>query len=206
MKNIFKFMSMALVASALMVACGDKDDENTDTTTTPQQTASLTVKFGTLEYTPASHEAYTSNYDQYGIVEFYGGQNENSYPFFDMMFDVASTGTKTFEAQTGTQYEGTDSAYVYYTRPNATWQETGIYGIDYYEKEGIQLSQQDIRGDWEAVSATINVTGFDLNTLVTSFTLNATMFDYYSWMYGIVNDATDCDTKDLTITAANFAF
>ena len=65
MKNIFKLLGIALMASALMVACGDDPVEPTDTTpdtpVTPPTPTNLTIKWGGALQTIGFDEGVWSN-------------------------------------------------------------------------------------------------------------------------------------------------
>lgn len=204
MKNIFKFMGIALMAGALMVACNPDPDPEPEPDTTPVNpqpvTPSINVTFGTATWSAGVAQVSTANHAQYSIEEFYIAKEAQSYPFIDMLI-TSVPGTYTIEAEHGTQYEGTDSSYTYWAWP----QSMEVYSFDYYEAQYVSVGQS-YYGDWRPYRVVLNMGSFDLNTLTASFTINANMYDFYSWYYMVVNDVEEADTKDLSIVVNNFVF
>jgi len=92
MKNIFKMMGIALMACSLMVACGNKDeDEPIDTTpvTPPAPTSSVKVVWDGVEQTLGFTDAYQSSQSE-KLFWFEGAKslvnNEYEYPAFVVPF------------------------------------------------------------------------------------------------------------------------
>ncbi|MBQ8703547.1 MAG: hypothetical protein IJ524_04160 [Bacteroidales bacterium] len=217
MKNIFKFLGIALMASAMMVACGEK--ENTDPTdTTPTvnptpdptpATASIDVTFGATQWSTDANSAallYTGYISQYNVIEARVFKTAQQYPFFDYTGTITG-GTYELSATTGIQNEGTDSAYVYYSWPNDASYISIFYADDNYFAYSTNSQGNAIyTGDWHPVTAKVTINAFDANTLKTTFSIEATMYDYESWYYMEVNDATDADTKTFKATINDYQF
>ncbi len=207
MKNIFKFLGIALLASSMLIACGkDNEEDNngnnpTDTTpVTPQPQTSAKVTLGTISWDAAIAEVFTGNYEQYSLNEYYLYKtSQQEFPFIEMMMQ-ATPGTYNVTAELG-QADG----YTYYG-----WQSMDIYDINYFEANVFQSQtssgQTVYRGDWRPVSAELTVTSFDLNSLTASYNLTATMYDFASWYQDLVTNAEDADTKDLTVAVNNYVF
>jgi hypothetical protein len=209
MKNIFKFMAIALVSSSMLFACGDKDNENDNNgennNTTPTNTVKVT--FGNINWEAASAQIYTGNLDEYGLVEYILAKDANAqtYPMVDIMV-TATNGEYTTEATSEFETEDPNypDGYTYYTFGDAN-----IYSIDYYNTTAVQVNTASgtaIRGEWRGKSATLKVTAFDANALTASFNLTAVLYDYNSWYHGQVINAEDADEKDMTIVANNYKF
>lgn len=205
MKNIFKFLGIAVLACGMMVSCGkDNPEEGTDTTPVnpqPQNTTSAKVTLGTISWDAAIAEVFTGNYDQYSLNEYYLYKtSKQEFPFIEMMMQ-ATPGTYNATATLGQA----DAGYTYYG-----WQSMDIYDLNYFEANVFQSQtssgQTVYRGDWRPVSADLTVTSFDLNSLTASYNLTATMYDYASWYQDLVTNAEDADTKDLTVAVNNYVF
>ena len=201
MKNIFKLMGIAVLACGMMVACNkpeNEDPNNPDTPDTPDTpTVPLKVTFGNSEYVPAEAYVYTGNYEEFKLNEYMLAKTSTEeLPIIDMIIS-ALPGTYTNEA-TSEMQDGGYTAYVW-------GQSYDLYNIEYYDANPIQ-TQSGVYADWQPVTASLTVTSFDINTLKASYTLTATMYDFYSWIYGMVDNCEDADTKELRIVANNFTF
>lgn len=209
MKNIFKFLGIAVLACGMMVAC-TKDDPETNPTNDnggnggndnpPATTSSAKVTLGSISWDVALATAYTNNYESYGLVEYMLCKTTaQEYPFVDMMI-AANPGTYSAQAELG-QADG----YTYYG-----WQSMDIYDINYFEATIFQQQTQSggtiYRGDWRPVTASLSVSAFDLNTLAATYELNATMYDFASWYQDLVTNAEDAETKDMNIKVNNYTF
>jgi hypothetical protein len=148
MKNIFKFMGVALLAcSMIMVSC-KKDDENSNE-------SKLTVNHGTTAFDAASVQAvdYTAN----GYITLYGfksasaGQN-----------DIFVQGYLESSVVSGATYESTDGDIMNYRDPSIIFTDT----------EGI-LNPETPGGDYWGIytlpsTFVENITAVDLNALTMS--------------------------------------
>ena len=210
MKNIFKIMGLALMASSMIVACDPKDDEPTPTPEPdPQPTKMAKVTFGSNSWNAEVAEILTQYYDQYGINEYVLYETEDALPFVDL-FVSAIPGTYQHEA---TEREGSWSGgdFIAYAW-DVTGQYTDMLNIEYWDSEERIVTGQDQQGNttysagWRPVSANLTVTSFDASTLTASFKLTATMYDYYSWAKDIVVNAPDADTENLVVEVKDYVF
>ncbi len=196
MKNIFKFMSMALVASALMVACGDKDDENTDTTPTPEPPTiaeGFNVTFDGNAWTPTTQNIRAS--EQYQAMLIMGYTGDNQMPMVDMM-------TYQYGVSEGS---GTASEQGY------TGDNDAIYSLDYYDQGALfsvdsETGETSYYGDWWIKEGTFSVTAFDATNLTMTATCNATMFDATACFVNQTATVATAPTKALTFTLGNVEF
>lgn len=191
MKNIFKFMGIALMACSLTMVSCSKDEET--------ESAGCKVTFGNTSWEPSVAQIYTANYAQYGVNEYIMFKTEESFPYVDMMI-TGTPGTYEHEATRG--YNDEDG-YSYYQWQTQQSQSIELYNIEYFENT---YASQNYDADWQPVSANLKVNSYDANTLTASFTLNATMYDFYSWNTGAVNDAEEADTKNLEIKVNGYTF
>lgn len=201
MKNIFKLFSIAAIACGMMVACGGNDEpEGPNTPDTPSNTPTAKVTLGSISWDAAIAEVYTANYAQYGLNEYsFYKTSKQEYPFVDLMIQ-ATPGNYTVNAELG-QAEG----YTYYS-----WNSMDIYDVNYFEANVFAQQTSSggtvYRGDWRPVTATLNVTAFDLNSLTASYELTATMYDFASWYQDLVTNAEDADTKPFSVNVVNYVF
>ena len=208
MKNIFKLMGIAFLACGMMAACGGKDDPENDTPDNPQPQQNdpyAKVTFGASNWEASVAQCFSANMASFGVEEFTLMKEQGNMPIVDMLIK-ATPGTYSAESTVGQVNPGEDENY-----PNGyNYYEWGggaddIYSLTYFEANTIQ-TQNGVTGDWKAKTATVTVSAFDLNTLTASFNLTATMFDYYSWYYGDVDNATDTDEKPLTVSVNKYQF
>lgn len=206
MKNIFKFMGIALMAGAMMVACNPDTPEPEDTTPdtpTPQPTVSAKVTFGSVSWDASVAEVFTGNYANFGVNEYIMFKTADSYPYCDLMIS-AQPGTYQHEATLGTAEQG----YTYYqwqTGQSASEMYLPLYSIKYFEAQAFQ-GQNTITSDWLPVSANLTVTSYDATNMIATFTLTATMYDYASWYQDLVTNAEDADTRDLEVKVVSYKF
>ena len=155
MKNIFKFLGIALMASAMMVACGDKENtDGTDTTpvTPPAPTSSFTMNFDGTAYTIIDFQAVDHTSDGY----------------------ITVYGYTTAQGENGIYTNGFLEATVV---SNATYQSTGGDIMNFRDPSFIYVDVDGLLGDpntsywgWNCSSSTFveNVTAVDLNALTMS--------------------------------------
>lgn len=202
MKKIFKLMAIAMIAVSLptFVACGD-DDEDDDDNNNNTPTASAKVTFGSDSWDASTGLMYTGYAQNYNLIEARLFKVENSLPYVDMMITTVPGSYSAQITTTNLDQDGNDLGYTYS-------QGTGsmeIYDVQYGQQTQVQTSSS-YKGDWGLISATLKVDACDLNALTYSATLNAVMYDYYSWMNELVNDVEDADTENLTVSMNNYAF
>lgn len=187
MKNIFKFMSMALVASALMVACGDKNENNEDTTpSTPvTPTTVKTVNFDGSEWTAAG--IYMEDYSSYGLyywsVE--GGSNTTDPMTFGYSGNNAG---RTYELDN--QSSGTAGYYYWMYLRNDD---------DYTEAMASDSTMKEYP-NWQPYTAINNFQAFDANAKTVTMTVNAQVFDLAAYNQG------EQIIKQLTVTLKDAAW
>ena len=203
MKNIFKFLGVAAMACSLMVACGSDDPENgTDTTpvTPTPATPTINVTFGSNSWEGSVAQLYTGYVSEYNLMYTRIFKEANSLPYVDMMGSI-TPGTYTAAIETATAYEGTDSAYTYEAGSNSM----DLYDVQYGEQTQLQ-TQNGYTADWHFLNGTLTVSACDMNALTASYKLDATLYDYYSWAYALVNDVEDADTQSLVVDVKNYTF
>ena len=180
MKNIFKFMGIALLASSMMVACGDKDnsDDNGGNTNIPE---GLSITLGGQVFLPEVEELQivTSN-NNIGIFAF---ESEESYiPGFEAIIKHGTTGTFTESINADGEFASGDIFYAF---------------VDAYLYRG-----QEIYGDWWAKSHKTTIDVLDLNSLKATFSTEGVMFDANT---AFVEEAgiENADTQSFTVSAGN---
>lgn len=171
MKNIFKFLSIALVAGAMMVACNpDNENGNTDTTPVNPQpqpqpaTPSASATFAGAEYNfPVQTGMYVASY---GISAFdfftSGGSITEGMPGCEIYTSLTSAG------------QGSATLDVSGSRPVLDGDPSVL---EFYMNTYLSDQQGYAYGDWWGETAEINMTAFDMDNGKASFTVNATMFD-----------------------------
>ena len=140
-----------------------------------------------------------------GLIGFmiYKQESPSPYDMYTLGMAVSATpGRYTAYQQTATEYAGTDSAY---TCPAGSNDSNNIYNIEMCWNQPIRIGDV-VYGDWMFKSATYKLTSIDLNSLTFSFTLDAVMFDFYSWAFNSVMNWEDADTEPLQVHAANQKF
>lgn len=204
MKNIFKFLSIALVAGAMMVACNpDNENGNTDTTPVNPQpqpqpaTPSASATFAGAEYNfPVQTGMYSATY---GLTAFdfftSGGSITEGMPGCEIytLLTAAGQGTATLNTSGSLpQLEGDPAVLEFYMNTYLTNQSGTAYG------------------DWWGETAEINMTTFDMDNGKASFTVNATMFDALNSFVAEGNpDYVGFDAAEraqMTVTATNVPF
>lgn len=155
MKNIFKFMGIALMACSLTMVSCSKDEENETVA------EGINVTFDGESWTAAaSRNSYVASYDMIDI--FAGKTSIEDFPIFDECI-VASTPAGTYNS-TAAENNG------------AAAQLDGIHNyVEYYEERALSDGQNSF-GDWWAKQATTEITAVDLTALTISAKMNGTMF------------------------------
>ena len=201
MKNIFKFLGIAVLACGMMVACGDKtneeDNNNNNNNEQPQQTTPcFKVTFDGTEWDASVVKLTDQLYANYGLYVTRAFRTEGSFPYLEM-YTTGNAGDYTLTPDIRTAYEGTDSAYTYLYGLGTE----DLYSIGYGEAQQVGSNYQC---DWQALNGTVKISTFDFNNMKCSYTMDLTMYDYASWAYGMVNDVEDAATKSLKVNAYNF--
>lgn len=203
MKNIFKFMGVALMACSLMVACGPKDpEENTDTTpVTPEPTYSVTINWDGVNQDLGFKDAYQSTQSE-KLFWFEGAKGLDGqnlvFPAFYIPF---------WNGQSGML-----PAFLYsFLEPNDDGGYDTIDGNDYFALEvfnegGVEYTVGDQTytiGDYQYYNhhytAMPEVT-FDATALTLSVNVPVTMFDYAAAANG------QNIRKELDATFVNYPF
>ena len=226
MKNIFKFMGIALLAGGLMVACNHEETEEPDTTPTdttpvtpPAPQSSVDITWGGEAQTIGIVDAYKySSGSTVFILNAAQGLENGNYvlPIFRFGFDL----------DTDPQYGCTMTAQWYYgtsyINGNNLW-PTDVVEAAYYSSSYSQ--NMGIIGDWQldVVSAndfTLANAQFDATALTLTASTNLQMFyyqdliDYISSLDDPENYTNDdliaginaAEKKNLGISLVNYAF
>lgn len=205
MKNIFKFMGVALMACSLMVACGPKDpEENQDTTpvTPPAPSYSVTINWDGADQALGFKDAYQSTQQDGKLFWFEGakGMNGNNYEFPAFIIPF-------FNGE-----HGMYPAFLYqFLVPNENGGRDTVDGNNYFPLEvfnagGVEITEDGETytiGDYQYLrhnySAQPAIT-FDATALTLSCNVPVTMFDYAAAANG------QTVTKVLDATFVNYPF
>lgn len=191
MKNIFKLMGVALLASSMLfVAC--KKDENTDEPNTPQEE---TIADG-VSVTFNGGQAWANNagsgvvyFNQSGVLMFNFQAEANNFPMFDMVTSKLTSGTETEQCQTTGQQQGSFAG-------------GNMQYCEYYERTRLVDPDTNYYGDWWATEVTTDIRAIDLTNLTVTAKLSGTMFDAataFVSSYGGVGFA-DAPRADFVVT------
>lgn len=179
MKNIFKFMGLALIFSALTLTSCKKDEENE---TIPE---GVEVTFGNNATWTAAATSAITNGSLFQIVAYYA---ENQAPLAQFLGET-KTGNQSAEAIIETNEEG---GYTYH----AGWDNENMLA---YYLEDVQFYSQTGKTDWRALDINLKVNAYDATAMTIEGTLNTTMFNYASWYNDEVTNVEDAQTKNLTV-------
>lgn len=190
MKKAFKLFAMALVASAMVFACGEKDPEGDNNNPNDNNNPGgepapekIEVTFGPQSWTAQSAEAY---YFQGGPYIFaFSDATGEQFPIMALY---------TTSAAAGNYSDSFDGDQMMYNNGN-------INTLDYYEEYSLSASGGNgTYGDWWAKTATVKVNSFDATSLLFNAEVTAVMFsalEAYVADFGAVGmDAAS--TKDMT--------
>lgn len=202
MKNIFKFLSIALVAGAMMVAC-EKDPENGTTDTTgntpvnpqPQpQERGVNVTFGSETWTAGDVTAiYGTVQAGWSAFQVTAYKETGALPAF-MLLSKLEQGSQTVNAIIETV---SDTTYGDYTA--VTGYDNEYVNLQYYDSQEALQYTQGQRGDYGMLNATVNVTAYDATAMTLTANVTAQMWNWFSWYTGEVLNVEDAATKNLTI-------
>ena len=231
MKNIFKFLGVAILATTLVVACGNDPEEepgnggNNGGNVNPQPPTPPTPDTpdpGTLQISWADStfapQAATFKYisadtieNRVGLAQFYF-RNKGYTPLINMYYHTTPN-------EAGYVYVG--KAYGQEVQHGAAFDQIDTTARYYYSNMGIcklQLAGNQIiaRGgslvycDWWLKSGRLGVTAFDPTFNQFSYELNATMFNFRQFYDKLVLNqpwwVDSCDSAILRITATNYMF
>lgn len=200
MKNIFKFLGIALMASAMMVACGDPENENpTDTTPTVDPTPTIAdgwkVTFDGNAWTPDVTTAQASA--SYGATLLDGRMdNDNAMPEVSCL---------------AYQYGQGDADYVIDANGYFTANGRTNMKLDYYDATALysvssSTGETTWFGDWWGKEATLSIKAFDATALTMTAVLNATMYDALGVFVNQTSTLDNAATKTLEVSAGNITF
>lgn len=185
MKNIFKLMSVAVLAASMIFVSCKKDDPEGPVDNIPDG-ISVSFNNGTA-WTP--NDATTVYYaEEGGIAMTYMG-GEQYWPSFWGGFFTEGVGTVngTFSGDMDQGYAG-DVAY-----------------CEYFNESGMQDQLGNVYADWWAKTVTFEVKKLDLTALRMSGTIDATMFDaMHVFVEG--NDYNTAATAPMTVSMGNVEF
>ena len=200
MKNIFKFMGVALVACSLMVACVKEEEENNDTTpVNPTPTSSVTVIWDGVQQDLGFKDAYrSSEYESLFWFEAAKGMDGQNlvFPAFYLPFWLGQSGDfypaflYTFSDRAGNEFSGNE-----------------LFPTEVYNEGGLEVTFDDetyVIGDYQYYThnySALPEVVFDATTMNLSINVPVTMYDYaeYDANHNIVQ-------KVLDVTFDNYHF
>lgn len=203
MKNIFKFMGIAVLACGLMVACNKPEnngpsDSTPDTPTPPAPTSSVKVVWDGAEQNLGWTDAYSSTQYEW-LYWFEAAQSMNGeeaqFPYFvvplvyDASAGLVNAAFFNFTTTSGETVAGNDAF------PLEVYDSIAIY----QEYQGEQYPM----GDYQLYPNTLQATSestFDPTELKLTYGFTATMYNAY-WAQESV-----LVTKDLEVTFTNYKF
>lgn len=224
MKNIFKFLGIAVLACGMMVSCGKDDpEEGTDTTPVnpqpqPQQNV-IAVTWGGEAQTIGVTDAYmySSTNTTYILNAAKGLQNDSyEFPIYRWGLDLDTN--PEYGCALTAQY-----TYGQYGNGNGLW-PTDVVETSYYQSQNSQ--NMGIVGDWQLNRYTTQedyqmpAAEFDATTRTLSCAITVEMFSYtdlYDYIMGLAdpNNATEEDymtgitnaeKKRLELSLTNYVF
>jgi hypothetical protein len=181
MKNIFKFMGIALMACTLTIACGDKDNEEEGG-----------QGGGGQQPAPEAYAA-TINGTSLDIAGYHEGEYMAQDDVYTWLFQAAkrAEGNSVYFPYLVVWMEGTN---------DMDFTNTELYNETYYESDGAQY------GDWQFYdNNTCNVTSIDLTEGIVSLNATVTMY-YLTDMVESGATQEECTKGTLGITFTNVAF
>lgn len=195
MKNIFKMMGIALLASSMLFVACNKDENTDENNNTPQEE---TIADG-VSVTFNGGQAWANNagsgvvyFNQSGVLMFNFQAEEGTYPMFDMVTSKLTSGTETEQCQTTGNNQGS------FVGGNMQY-------CEYYERTRLRDQDDNYYGDWWATEVTTDIRAIDLTNLTVTAKLNGTMFDAATAFvdsYGAVGFA-DAPRADFVVTVGN---
>jgi len=177
MKNIFKFMGIALMATSLLVACNkEKEEENNNNNNNNNQPTTVQkVNFNGTEWT--AQDVFGTIYDSYGLAQWQIQQGPAAT-------DAMATGNTGIAAGTYELGQSGLAEYYYF-----------LYienDDDYFEDEGQEYPRK------QPYTCVSNVTALDANAQTVSMTVNAQVVDYPTY-----EETGELTPLPLTITLTN---
>ena len=179
MKNIFKFMGIALMACSLTFVSCNKDDDDTNTPNTPDtpdtpEAGSYTLKLNNQSYNwgYVDAKAYESN-GQWGMSAFQAAvsmSNENvEFPYFFTVFYAGQNN------QTGENLMALCDFF-----------QNAQYATELYYQTALDDGNGGMMGDYQLD----NITNYDFGTFdATNHTITCSyslvMYDYMGWQYAL---------------------
>ncbi len=203
MKNKFRFLTFALVASLVaLTSCNTDDDEN-NPSTPPVEQPELSYTFEDIaSWTPQTVEfGYDTTYIDYIYAGGYISQNNMSfYEANEIIGNDPIAGYEQLKNSFILMFSGTPG--------NFDWELEFFEGapvLDYgvmYLDGLTQLMGQTIPLIWISENMTVTVTKFDMANQKLSLTLTATMRDMVSLMMGA--SGNDQGAKTFTLSVKNY--
>lgn len=176
MKNIFKLMGIALLASSMILVSCKKDEENNENNNNnePTVTNGIKVTFGDANWTAA--DILGEEYASYGLLEIGAFVN----------------------------YESSTTPYVQGYLPNSVRSTTHVAQQDYYymfyyeNDDDVTVQGENEYPNWQpSAGFEENVTALDMNAMTISATAQGTMFYLPDYMNEITTE------KDLLVEMVN---
>lgn len=182
MKNVFKVLGLALLASATMFVSCTKDEEKT--------AEDNKVVFGGEAWTNiADCSADVSNTQL--LLDVYASKDKD-YPSFDVLLATTKVEKYSFEASEEDLYiEGSEVA-----------------ALEYYEKTSIKDEDGDKvyeYGDWWGKKGTVKLAKFDATNAIASIVIDATMIDAWTFYNDETVEVKDLATKSFEAKIYDFS-
>ena len=203
MKNKFRFLTFALVASLVaLTSCTPDDDEN-NPSTPPVEQPELSYTFEDIaSWTPQTVEfGYDTTYIDYIYAGGYISQNNMSfYEANEIIGNDPIAGYEQLKNSFILMFSGETGDQI--------WEMELIGGVPVldngvmYIQGTTQLMGETIPLIWLSENMTISVTKFDIANQKLSFTLTATMRDMISLMMGA--SGSDQGAKTFTLSVKNY--
>lgn len=206
MKKIFKFMAIAMIAVSLpaFVACGDKDEDETDPIDNPDNptpqpgSASIAVTWDgvaqDIQYISATIDNESLTVPVYMIEAAKGLSNDNYvFPAFITYF-INGGGSNFGHAS---EFNITDSE---------SQQHNGNYYFptEAYINGGIVI-ENDVYGDWQLENRTINSESFDATAMTLNANMDFVMYDFEEYNDQYETILADYQAGEMTLEDAQAA-
>lgn len=201
MKKLFKFMSIALLSSFVLVACGEDETDDQNNNETPLPTAELTINWGgqaqTIKHTDPFH---FSNTVYYVIAAKDYTEESYEFPLFRVGLDLDS------DPEAGCAL----TAQYAYTDDNIAGDKlfpTDVVETQYYDSQNDRIL--GMVGDWQLdiytvgdVDLAIRNAQFDPNAATLTGSLSVQMFSYTDIIPAIEAEYETPDEEALAISNA----
>ena len=202
MKNKFRFLTFALVASLVALTSCNTDDDEIKPTTPPVEQPELSYTFEDVASWEPQTIAVGYEEDAYEIYAgVYASQTNRS--FFEAIELLDSDDIADWEQLKNSFmliYPGREGEHNLVSFVNGEPEDTEI--VLYHFSGSTQIMGQTIPMVWISENMTVSVTKFDMANQKVSLTVTATMRDIVSLMMGATGN--DPGAKTFTLTVKNY--